>query len=84
MRIIVFAALLLVALPAAAADKQWTPAPVPNIGPGNAESPSARAGRSDGASRDAPLSGVPTGSVAAGGATSSNQTNSVGTPSLSR
>ena len=84
MRTIALAGFLLAALPAAAADKQWTPAPVPSVGSGTTESPSARAGRSDGPSNDAPLSGIPTRSVTAGGATSSNQTNSVGTPSLSR
>lgn len=84
MRAIALAAGLLAALPAAAADKQWTPAPVPGVASGKTVLPAARAGRSTGMAHDAPLSGLPPRSTAAGGATSSNRVNGVGTPNLSR
>jgi len=84
MRIIVFAAFLLAALPALAAEKDWTPAPVPGTASGNTVQPAARAGRSTGPDHDAPFSGIPSKSTAAGGATSPNEVNGVGTPSVSR
>lgn len=84
MRTIALAAGLLAAVPAAAADKEWTPAPVPGIASGKTVLPAARAGRSTGPDHDAPLSGLPSRSTAAGGATSSNQVSGAGTPNLSR
>ncbi len=84
MRTIAFAVTLLMAASALAAQEGWTPAPVPSTGPAQNVMPADRAGRSTGPDHDAPFSGIPTGSTTAGGATSSNQVNGVGTPSLSK
>ncbi|HYZ64577.1 MAG TPA: hypothetical protein VE650_19160 [Acetobacteraceae bacterium] len=84
MRCIVFAAAMLAAAPVLAQTKEWTPAPVPAVGPAGAVAPAERAGRSSGPDHSAPFSDIPTGSPAAGGQTSSNTTGGVGTPSVSR
>ena len=80
MRLIPFAIVLLSALPAVAADGPWTPAPTPNVGVTDNVMPAARAGAATGSARDAPFSSIPLGSVAADGATSSNQVNGVQAP----
>jgi hypothetical protein len=83
MRFLVLATVLL--FPAiASAQKEWTPAPVPNVRPAETVAPIERAGRATGPDRSAPFSDIPSGATASGGATSSNQGDSVGTPSLSR
>ncbi len=82
MRSIALAAFMLAAVPAIAAEPRWTPAPVPNIGAGDTVQPAARAGNTS-SEHDAPFSAIPTDSVAAGGATSSNKYNGVGTPNPS-
>lgn len=84
MRTIVLAAALLATFPVLAAEQEWTPAPVPGTASGETVQPAARAGRSTGPDHDAPFSGIPTQSTTAGGATSSNEVNGVGTPSVSR
>ncbi len=86
MRNVVLAAGLLVASSAYAADKEWTPAPTPGAGTTGTPTvmPAARAGTSTGPGHDAPFSGIPTQSTTAGGATSSNTVNDVGTPSVAR
>jgi len=82
MRSLVLAALL--AASPAFAQKVWTPAPVPNVTPSDNVAPIERAGRSTGPDRSAPFSDIPTGATAAGGATSANRGDGVGTPSVSR
>ncbi len=76
--------MFLAAAPAFAQQTGWTPAPVPNMGPTDAVSPSVRAGRSTGPGNDSPFSGIPSGSEAAGGATAADNTTGVGTPDLAR
>ncbi len=83
MRSLLAAMLVLNALPAYAASGPWTPAPTPNVGVNDHVTPTARAGKSTGSAQDAPFSGIPTGSVTAGGATSSNTVNGAQTPDLS-
>jgi len=83
MRPLVVAALL-AATPAMAADKVWTPAPVPAVTPVESVTPAARAGDASSPSHDAPLSGQPVGTQATGGTISSNVTPDVATPNLSR
>lgn len=74
--------LALLANSAFAADGPWTPAPVPGVGDGHVM-PADRAGQATGSVHDAPFSGLPVGSVTAGGATSSNAVNGAQTPDLS-
>ncbi len=83
MRLLVLTATVLMATPAFA-QKQWTPAPVPNVRPSENVAPIERAGRATGPDRGAPFSDLPSGATATGGATSSNQGDGVGTPSVSR
>lgn len=86
MRIVILAAVLaavsLQAHPLRAASEGFTPAPVPSLGDGHVQ-PSARTG-SDMTpnAADTPFSGVPLGSVANDGATSSNTVNGAQTPDL--
>jgi hypothetical protein len=86
MRSIILIAPLLAALlsTGASAQQHWTPAPVPNVRPTERVAPAERAGRASGPDRGAPLSDLPTGATTTGGATSANQGDGVGTPSLSR
>ena len=84
MRIIALLAAFIVAGPAVAQERQWTAAPVPSVGAGNTVQPAARAGEAVTNDGSTPFSSTPTGSVAAGGATSPNQFNGVGTPNLSK
>lgn len=83
MRSLLVAMVVLAAFPAAAAEGRWTPAPTPNVGVNDNVMPAARAGESTGSAQDAPFSGIPAGSVSAGGSTSSNAVNGVKTPKLS-
>ena len=84
MRYVALLAALVLVIPANAQDRQWTPAPVPSVSAGDTIMPAARAGQDITNDGSTPFSSVPTGSVAAGGATTSNQANDVGTPSLSK
>ena len=83
MRFLVVVAVLFTAS-AAFAQKQWTPAPVPNVRPSETVAPVERAGRATGPDRGAPFSDIPNGATASGGTTSSNTGDGVGTPSVSR
>lgn len=82
MRVVLVAMGMMASLPAVAANGPWTPAPVPNASAPGVQ-PSARAGTAAGQTVDTPFSGLPQGSVAAGGATSSDVVNGVQTPSTS-
>ncbi len=85
MRCLVIASVVLSGLgaPAGAANGPWEPAPVPRVGAGDTVQPAARTGTLAPNAADTPFSGVPSGSVAAGGATSSNMVNGVQTPDTS-
>ena len=74
---------VLVASPALAQEKQWTAAPVPSISDGRVM-PAARAGEPVANDHSTPFSSVPSGSVAADGATSADQVNGVKTPDLAK
>ena len=67
-----------------AQDKVWTPAPEPSVGAGDTIMPAARAGERVADDHSTPFSSVPSGSVAAGGATSADPYNGVQTPNLSK
>jgi hypothetical protein len=82
MRFLVLVAML--AASPALAQQVWTPAPVPAVTPNETVAPVERAGRATGPDRSAPFSDLPTGSTAAGGQTSTNRGDGVGTPSLAR
>ncbi len=82
MRSVVVLLMGLAAVPAMAADGPWTPAPVPNGGDPRVL-PAARAGTGASQAVDTPFSGIPQGSVAADGATSSDLVNGAQTPNLS-
>ena len=84
MRYIALLTGLLFVAPAIAQERQWTAAPVPSVGGGDTIMPAARAGGTVNDDGSTPFSSAPTGSVAAGGATSANQYNGVDTPSLSK
>ena len=84
MRNIAVVLLLLASLPSLAQEARWTPAPVPGVGAGDTILPTARTGQTIDLDRSTPFSSVPSGSVAANGATSANQTNTVRTPNLSK
>ena len=81
---IIITAFLVLANSARAQDKTWTPAPVPSIGRGDTIMPAARAGSPIEDDHATPFSSIPSGSTAAGGATSSDQQNGVQTPTLSK
>ena len=83
MRFLALTAALLTTGPAFA-QKQWTPAPVPNVQPADNVAPIERADRATGPDRGAPFSDLPSGATATGGATSSNRGDGVGTPSVSK
>ena len=70
--------------PAVAQQKQWAPAPVPSVSGGDTIMPAARAGEGVTNDGSTPFSSIPSGSVAADGATSANQYNGVDTPNLSK
>ena len=74
--------MMVIGTPAMAADGPWTAAPVPGLGDSHVQ-PAARAGTAASTTVDTPFSGLPQGSVAANGATSSDLVNGVKTPNLS-
>ena len=84
MRNLAILALVLASSSAVAETGSWTPAPVPSGGAGDTVLPAARAGERVVDDHDTPFSSVPSASVSAGGATSANQFNGVGTPNLSK
>jgi hypothetical protein len=84
MRYIALLATLVLVSPALAQQPHWTAAPVPSVGAGDTIMPAARAGAPVTDDGSTPFSSVPTGSVAANGATSANQYNGVDTPNLSK
>lgn len=83
MRIVLVVLVALAASPASAENGPWRPAPTPHVGTTEHVMPAARAGHSTGSAQDAPFSALPTDSVTAGGATSSNVVNGAQTPNLS-
>lgn len=89
MRTILAITALLLASPAAMAQREpLAPAPVPTLDPGRV-APADRAGRSDAADNSAPFSAAPTGQVAGSGQAtpqtlSSTPRESAPLPSLSR
>ncbi len=73
---------MVLAGPAMAADGPWTAAPVPGVTDPHVQ-PAARAGTDASQTVGTPFSGIPQGSVAADGSTSSDIVNGVQTPNLS-
>ena len=84
MRYIPLLAMMIVSPALAQQQRQWTAAPVPSVGAGDTVMPAARAGEPVVNDGSTPFSSEPNGSVAAGGSTSPNQFNGVGTPNLSK